>query len=135
MGLDGLLRDGIQIINRLTSDLQVYVHHYAWVGQDGMGDEDYADSPHKLKAIVEPMHQQRHEVNGRVLRIKCKVTILEAIPDTFITQPRDNPIDHRDKIVLPDGSTGPIVENPGMLDPTTNKPYFAEILLGEPGEA
>ncbi len=44
---------------------------------------------------------------------------------------RDFPIDARDVIILPDGTTGPIVHITGPpSDPKTGRPYFAEVWLG-----
>ncbi len=43
---------------------------------------------------------------------------------------RQNPIDPRDKIVLPDGTTGPIVDVSGFVDQSTNLPYFSDVSLG-----
>jgi hypothetical protein len=43
---------------------------------------------------------------------------------------RDEPVDPRDKFVLPDGTSGPIVDVNGLLDPSTGRPYLYEVALG-----
>jgi hypothetical protein len=40
-------------------------------------------------------------------------------------------LDVRDKIVLPDGLTGPIIKVNGVVDPDTDEIYALEVMLGQ----
>lgn len=128
MGFDGVLRAGLLVLDEVTSSLQVEVQHFQWIRQDEYGDSKY-DSPVGRQAIVEPMHKMVHLADGRQVAIIAKVQFIRPIPPHGAVG-RVEPIDHRDKIVLPDGQTGPIIKNPGITDPTTTRPYFNEIMLG-----
>ena len=43
---------------------------------------------------------------------------------------RQEPIDPRDVLTLPDGDTGPILEVTGVVDPSTSAPYSFEVWMG-----
>ena len=87
-------------------------------------------------AIVEPGPKQLFLGDGRVISTIARLTFLEKIDPIGVAISgfsRAEPIDVRDKFILPDGRTGPIVRIDGMTDPSTSRPYFAEVTLGEPG--
>jgi hypothetical protein len=61
------------------------------------------------------------------------VLILQLVPSAVEVDsdnPRRNPVDERDKIILPDGSTGPILKVKGFVDSETNLRFYSEIWLG-----
>lgn len=136
MGLQDILAAGVKIADGVTKGVQVDVTHEAWIGQDGYGADQY-DSPVTLKAIVDTTRKQRATTTGRLVNIVATVTILQAVEDNGVvtTPPRREPIDPRDKLTLPDGTTGPILESPGaVLNPSTGRGFINTIMLGEIGE-
>ena len=60
---------------------------------------------------------------------KTKLTFVRPIPDEG-TAGRREPIDPRDKITLPDGTAGPIINTGGLVSGGTGKPYMLEVWLG-----
>lgn len=133
MGFDAVIRGGIATLDSVTKSLQATVTIFPWLGQDGFGKPILAATGVAYKAIVEYDPAPDRGANGVTLVVKAKVMILQPIPPTTpnANMARLNPIDNRDKVVLPNGTTGPIVGTPGVVDPTTNRPYFAEILIGK----
>lgn len=129
MGFDDLVRSGINLANTLTSTLQVTVTHEAWTGKDVHGKPSYAAGVNR-NAIVE--HKQRW-VRGRdsnVIATMPVVTILGPITANGASG-RKEPLDPRDRITLPDGRTGPIMDVKFIVDPDTGYPYMYEVTLGE----
>jgi len=128
MGFDDLVRNGIALANTLTSTLQVLVTHEAWTGQDGYGKPTFAAAISRT-AIVE--HKQRWIRNrdATIMAVLPSVTFLGPIADNGAAN-RAEPIDPRDRITLPDGTTGPIQDVKFIMDPATNRPYMYEVALG-----
>lgn len=139
MGFDALLRDGIGIANSETKSLQVIkklgIRH--WAGQDSFGKVTYTPAspaaPRYYDAIIDIRDEQKI-IGGVTVNVKAEIIILEPVAPSGApgTVKRNEPIDPRDIVILPDGSTGPIIGNPGILDPTTLRPYFIELTLGRP---
>lgn len=128
MSLADVLRNGVAVAHRVTTSLQPSVTHKAWIGQDGYGNETYAASV-PLSAIVDRTQQQRVLPDGRVVLTFAKLTFLDVIAPNGAAG-RTEPIDTRDELVLADGSTAPIVDVSGPVDPATGRPYVLEVLLG-----
>lgn len=139
MGFSALVRAGVALANKLTTDLQVPVTHQAWIGQkpDAFGDNDPFGSgnfasPVTRMAIVEPKRRLMKTASGQEVMSFVSLTFLTPIEDTVATHGNDrqNPVDPRDQFVLPDGSTGDIVDINGMLSGETQEPYMTVVLLG-----
>lgn len=132
MGLANIVRNAVKIADNVTKDLQVDVTHEAWTGRDAYDVPEFDDAV-TLKALVEPMHRQVRLSNGQDVIQRAKVTIIGPVEDNgggTATDPRHEPIDPRDRITLPDGTTGPILSVNGLTDPSTNRPYLYEVALG-----
>lgn len=127
-----ILLDGIQLANELTLGVQSTIQHYAYIGQaDSYGKELYAN-PVSLSAIVDTKYKQIM-IGGQLQSIAATITILEdVLPNGAVTNPiRREPIDPRDKIVLANGVTGPIISAPSsVINPLTGRGLVQEILLG-----
>ena len=128
MGLADLVRKGVAIANSNTSDLQDEVTLEAWIGDDSHGKPQFA-TPIAIKAIVEKKQQLVRLSTGQEVQQQTKVTFLEPVTPNGAAERRE-PIDPRDRIVLPDSSTGPILGVVGMLDSGTHAPYMLEVSLG-----
>ncbi len=133
MGLDQTFRDGVATINTVTRDLQANIVHFAWTDQSSSGDPVYTPASGTLrKAVVEPMNRMRHMDDGRVIEIMARVIFVEIVPPNGGSKRTSEPFDLRDKVQLPDGTTGPIIDIKGVTDPTTTRSYHNEVLIGKP---
>ena len=134
MGLSDILRAGIAIADSVTKDVQASITWRAWTGQNWKGEDTFAD-PVTIKAIVDLTRKRRFNADGQEILVIATLTILEPVTPNGATTvpPRQEPIDVRDQITLPNGSTGPIIQGPGaVFDPGEERPFINEIYLGEP---
>ena len=136
MGLRDIIAAGVAIANNATKDLQVAVTHFQWIAQTGFGAPTY-DTPFAegipRKAIVEQGVKQRFSnLSSKMVTFNAHILFLVPFePNGAIG--RVEPIDPRDKFVLADGTTGPIVDIQGFTDSKTGRPYFGEVWLGPTG--
>jgi len=134
VGFDAILRDGIKTLNTVMDSLQdKTVQHFRWIAEDAFGAKQYAvGDPVIRSAIVEFTPNVKFTRGGVEIPMKARILILEPFAGLTPAVPgRVEPVDLRDMFILPDGSTGPIVALPGLVDPTTHRTYFAEIVIGE----
>lgn len=131
MGLQDILRNAVATINDVTSDLQATITLSRWTGQDVYGAPTYAAAV-SYTAIVDMREQQKRNESGQLVMLRALVILVQPLTANGAANRRE-PIDPRDKITLPDGSTGPIVGSAGIIDSGTNKPYFHEIWIGYGG--
>ena len=154
MGLDTVLRNGVSLANSLTVLLQDAVTHEAAIDIDGYGMTQYAPAVSR-QAIVEMKQMLRRLSNGTEVLQRATVTFLYPIDGYEFEEPpfvigggggevggpgviggdgsqfaRRDPIDPRDRLVLPDGTTGPILDVSGLCDPSTSAPFFLTVVLG-----
>lgn len=134
MGLRDIVRGGVATAKGVlggSSGLLDTVVHQAWTGKDGYAKPTYDDSPGvSYEALVEYKRELDRVVGAEQIIQMAKITILEPIPDHGAAE-RQEPVDPRDKFILPDGRWGPILDVKGVSDPETGKPYMYEITLGE----
>lgn len=130
-GLAQLIRDGLAIAKTIVDDGGVMgtVQHSAWTGQDYTGAATYATAAGR-KAIIEQRQRLRMTSSGKIVATKAYIAFLEPVPANGASG-RQEPIDTRDKIVLPDGTTGQIVDVAGLVDASTTRPYYSEVWLGD----
>lgn len=131
MDLSGIVRNAVSLADSLTESLQAEVMHSAWIEADAYGEPVFAAAVGRL-AIVEERVRERQLSSGRVIMSRAKVTFLRPVPPNGAAG-RVEPVDTRDLIVLPSGNSWPIIDVAGLVDPTTDLPYFGEILLGDGG--
>lgn len=138
MALDATVRSVVKVAYGVTKSLQETVQHYAWTSQDGFGAPNNPATPEgyaaavPLKAIVVQKLQLKHMGDGRQVAVKATLTFLQVIAPNGAAG-RDEPIDPRDKLVLADGTTGPILRAEGMRDPGKGRPFLLEVWLGMTG--
>jgi hypothetical protein len=126
-----MLRDGVKLIKETTDSLQAFVTLNQWIGQDVYGKPLFA-APMSLKAICVLAPNQHKTTNGIVVNTTAYAAFLEPILPNGAAS-RKEPIDPRDVIIFPDGTTGPIVEIKGFIDAGTNAPMFSEVWIGDGG--
>lgn len=127
-GLADVVRAGVAVAHQVTATLQVDVSLARWTGQDSMGAVTYAAAA-DYPALVEYKVRLHTTASGKIVQTRAKVTFLTVIPPHGAVG-RTEPIDSRDRIVLTDGTTGPIVDVEGLIDPVTERPYLVECYIG-----
>lgn len=118
-GLADLVRDAVRTANTVTASLQATVTLHGW---DGTLDEFGKPSLVAVtkQALVEKKQRMVRAMNGQEVMSSSYVAILEPVT-----------ISAYDQVTLP-GETEPrnILNFSGLVDPTTEAPYYAEIYLG-----
>jgi len=119
MSLLDIIRNGVKLANTVTAPLQAKVQHYKLThAADGYTTPSYG-SPVSRLAIVDYRSRQLSSPSGQTVVSLATVTFL----DPTITIGPD------DKLVLPDGTTGPIFDISGFLDAGTGKPALTTVIL------
>jgi hypothetical protein len=131
MALMDIIRTGVAIANKVVESVKCDVTFEPWIGQNGKGADQYG-TPVTLRALVDPTKRQRFTQSGALVMTFATLTILDAVADTAANtgETREQPIDPRDIIRLPDGGTAPIVQTGGFTDPSTGRPLLNEVILG-----
>lgn len=132
MTLAKVIADVVKVVDKFTEDeeLQTRITLHRFAGQSGSGATSYHPKVLKLRAVVELKQMPQAPVDS--IKTKAYVAILEPIPPLKIAGvDRVNPVDTRDKVTLPDGTTGPIVAVQGPVSGLTGEPYITELWIGE----
>jgi hypothetical protein len=131
MGFGDIIRKNLPIADRLTGGtggVQDDIVVYPWIGNTLEGGPDYGD-PVTMGAIVYEREYQRRMPTGEEVTQRAELTIPRPIAANGAADRRE-PLDPRDKIVLPSGYTGPILHVDGLTDPTTHAPFMFVVILG-----
>jgi hypothetical protein len=127
-----ILVSGIRIANSLTAGVQPFIWHSTCVDEDGEGHRTYA-APIRRSCVVDLTRKIIPGPSGKDQTIIATLTFVGDVPPNGTITPwgRIEPFDLRDVITLPDGTTGPIVSNPGaVVDPVTGRGFIHVITLG-----
>lgn len=127
-GFADLIRNGVALADSLTNSLQATVVHEAWTGNDGEGGYSYDDGIERL-ALVERKQRMRRNAQGEEVMSTHVVTFLRPIADNGATG-RQEPVDPRDRITLPDGTKSNILSVEAFVDKDTGAGYLHEVYLG-----
>lgn len=135
MGYDTLVRGLVKtIISPQFESMKMDVVLVAWIGETSSGTKQYA-APRQLRALVdfEGRGTQRYTRSGTIIVPMANLLFLdlplaETTPNAG--QQRNQPIDMRDIITLPNGDTAPVVDMSGFGDPATNAPYAPGVTIG-----
>jgi hypothetical protein len=128
VALADVVRSGIATAKSITATLQANVLHTPWVGQDEWATPAPAQATAR-PALVEMKQSLRRGADGHEVLQRATVTFLAPIAPNGAAGRRE-PIDPRDVIVLPDGTTGPILDVSGLADPASGQPYMLVVALG-----
>jgi hypothetical protein len=118
MDLAKLVRDAVKTADMLTTSLQPEVTHKKLSTKDLYGAV-VGESLTKRKALVDQTFRQIRTTGGQMISIRATITFLRPVA-----------IDPQDTIILPDGTTGPIVTSGGFVDAGTKHGFYTEIYLG-----
>ena len=128
MSLLDTLRQAVKIADIQTKAIQATVTLQHVAGPpDEFGTQAYTD-PTTLVAIVDWKQKQLRTVSGVLSVSRASVMFLDVAAVAAATNGEG--IDDHDIIVLPDGSTGPILDMAGFIDAGTGQPLATEVFLG-----
>lgn len=104
------------------------VTYRPWIGNTGTGGPRYGDAV-TLPAIVEKKQRLIRTKDTTEVMSKHYLGFLRPFTPNGAAD-REEPIDTRDEFTLPDRSTGPVLDANGLMNPTTGRPYHADVWLG-----
>ena len=120
MSLLDVIRGGVAIANRVTAPLQALVSHAAAsLSTDGYSTRTWA-APVMRPAIIDWKQAQVRTLAGELTVSRATITFLDPTVD----------IDEYDRLILPDGTTGPILDMSGFIDAGTGQPVCTTVFLG-----
>jgi hypothetical protein len=134
LNLSKIVSGAVKTASKLTVSLQAIVTWKAWTGNDQRGKNTYAT--YSIRALVEQeVKTQIDQSTGQAIQTQAKITILDPLPVVAALSGfwRTNPVDNRDILILPDGTTGPAYRPGGFVNPDTNKPFLMEVWMGSQG--
>jgi len=122
------VRLGVKLADQFTSDGQSVITHEAWIGQDKFGKATYAAPTHP-RCVIDSRQRIIVTTGGQNLTVMATLTFTSPVEPNG-TPGRREPIDPRDRITLPNGFTGPIIDASAPIDPKTGMGYIQQIMLG-----
>ncbi len=126
-GILEALRLGVRIANNVTQDAQCTVTYKKAVPDSTFGGVSYPSAV-PLKALVDWKQTQVRTMTGLLSVSRAVVTFLDV--DALSSATNGDGIDDKDIIILPDGTTGPILDLAGFIDAGTAQPLATEVFLG-----
>lgn len=128
MSLLDTVRLAVRVADNVTKPLQADVTFYRAVADtSGYGAWTYPTAV-TMKAIVDWKQKQLRTLEGVLSVSRAMVMFLDVAAVVAATD--GNGISDHDKIVLPDGTTGPILDMAGFIDAGTGQPVATEVFLG-----
>lgn len=127
MSLLDVLRSGVAIADSVTKPLQCIVQYERAMGNDGYGGATFAPAV-PMHAICDWRQQQLRTGQGELSVSRVSVMFLDV--KEVATATSGEGIGDDDKITLPDGTTGPILDMAGFIDAGTGQPLATEVFLG-----
>lgn len=122
------VRVGVAIADAVTRPLQPTVSFERCTGWDGEGTLSYAEGVVPLQALVEEKQRNVRTTSGNLTISSVTVTFLDVAALAAATSGAG--VQVRDRITLPDGRTGPILNTGGFVDAGTGQPVATEVYLG-----
>lgn len=127
MGFASLVRSMVKVADGLTKDLQSKVWYERYLTSDRYGKKLFAAKV-LIDAAVDWKQHQVRTMAGELTTSRTHLTFTN-IEQLRIATGGDG-IDDNDKFTLMDGTTGPILDMSGYLDPGTAQPFATEVWLG-----
>lgn len=127
MGLLDVVRSGVKIADALTKSMQTTVTYRRYSSSDQYGKKQLlAATP--LRALVENKLRRVPSQSGVITDSTITITLLDVNAISAATGGAG--IGVNDEIVLPNGSTNPILNVGGFVDAGTGQPIATEVYLG-----
>lgn len=128
MSLLDAVRAGVKVADGVTKPLQPSVtFERAVADPTGYGSWTFPSSV-PLKAIVDWKQKQLRTAEGVLSVSRASVLFLDIVALVAVTGGEG--ISDHDRITLPDGTTGPILDMAGFIDAGTGHPIATEVFLG-----
>jgi hypothetical protein len=127
MAIIDALHAGVAVADTVTKSLQSTVRYQRYGGEDAYG-EKILGSVISMKAIVDWKQKQVRTMAGILTVSRAAVTFLDI--NALVAATNGDGINDEDIITLPDGTTGPILDMAGFIDPGTGIPIATEVYLG-----
>lgn len=127
MSLLDVLRSGVKTIDQVTKPLQSTVTLERFT-RDPSGYNPKFGPPIPMKAIVDWRQRQVRTPTG-VLSVSRAMVMFVDIKEMEAATGGAG-LDDNDRITLPDGTTGPILDMAGFIDPGTGHPIATEVYIG-----
>lgn len=122
-----MVRSAVGIADKVTKPLQASVSYERFVSQDAYGTRTYAAIVY-LKAIVEWKQRSVRTTTGDLSVSRSSVMFIDI--KELVSATSGEGVDDNDRIILPDGTTGPILDMSGFIDAGTGHPIATECWLG-----
>lgn len=125
-----LLRRAVSTLDEKTESIQATVTHWPFLSVTESGGGVEYGAPVQRKAIVSMKQKNLYREDGTAITVLATISFLDAI-ETEFGPLRTGPIDNRDKFVLPNGFSGPVVAVlDGVIDPDTGQGFTKTVMLG-----
>jgi hypothetical protein len=120
MGLLDTVRNAVATAKAATADLQASVTHRSVIGSPSSSGVVPLGPPISRPALVTRIQKLVRSSSGQMVMSHAQVVFLD--PAVVINE--------LDEIVLPDGTTAPILSTEGFVDRGTGHPILTEVFLG-----
>lgn len=133
-GFNTLISTLVGVANNLTSSLQATVGWYKWNGSDSYSKATY-DSVVNVTMVVEYSQKMFRRPGGdQVMQAGVLTYVGPLTARTPTVTGRRDPVDPRDKFLLPSGRYGWVIDA-GLIpvNPSTNSPYAWQVVFGDAG--
>ena len=132
MSLLDVVSSGVKIADTVTKPLQATVQFRHYVSSDGEGTRTYVppvgQPALELVAIVDWKQKHLRTATGELSVSRASIMFLDVAALAAATN--NEGVDDNDIIILPDGTTGPILDMSGFIDAITGQPVATEVWLG-----
>ena len=128
MGLLQIIRGGVKVADKITKPLQSEVTYKRMTGPtDTYGTKGYGPAV-KIQASVDWRSKQVRTQAGELTVTRATLTLTDVATIKRVTN--NQGIGEDDIFILPDGTTGPILDLGGFIDAGTGQPFATEVMLG-----
>lgn len=133
MSLASIIANGVALAHKITNDggLQASITLEQWTGTDGFSKDSFAAGI-AYPGILEKKEVLRDTAADQDLVAEHVITFLCPIANNGATG-RHEPIDPRDRLTLPDGTSGLILDIQNVQNPETGKGFYQQVTLGRKG--
>lgn len=127
MSLLNVVRSAVAVANKVTKPLQPKVTYRRFTSGDGEGTKAHGSAV-LLDAIVDWTQKSLRTSSGELTVSRASVSLLDI--KQVVAATNGEGIGDNDIFILPDGTTGPILDMKGFIDAGTGHPIATEVFLG-----
>jgi len=127
MSLLTILRSGVKTIDKIVKPLEPFVTYERFTPDPTTYGSNFLPAI-QLRAIVDWKQAQVRTQSGVLTVSRAMVMFLDI--KALVAATAGQGISENDRITLPDGTTGPILDMAGFIDAGTGHPIETEVFLG-----